>query len=145
MPEHLPPIRFQHRLRIIAIKTLPSTLARSTISEKRLSPSPAFLPPKPHQKTSPSISDRIQPLITHVNSIDRQNLALRGCDIGAAFAFVILTGAILKPRSAAKKKMKIGKADSELPLLLKSKTQENPSILDPREPPNPRGGESRVI
>ena len=52
-------------------------------------------------KTSPSISDRIQPLITYVNSMDRQNLALRGCGIGAAFAFVILAGVILKRRSAA--------------------------------------------
>ena len=41
--------------------------------------------------------------------------------------------------------MKIGKADSELPTFLKSKPQENPSILNPREPPNLRSGESRVI
>ena len=96
-------------------------------------------------KTSPSISDRIQPLITYVESMDRQTLTLRGCGIGAAFAFVILTGVFLKRRSAAKKKMRIGKADSELPPFLKSKPQEKPSILDPREPPKLRSGESRVI
>ncbi len=95
--------------------------------------------------TSLSIRDRIEPLITYLKAMDQQALVLRGCGIGAGIALAILAGVILKRRSDAKKKMRIGKADSELSPFLKSKPQEKPSILDPREPPKLRGGEGKAV
>lgn len=94
---------------------------------------------------SPSIRDRIELLIASIKSMDSQTLALRGCGIGAGIAFSILIAVVLKRRSAAKRRMSIGKADSELPPFLKSKPQEKPSILDPREPPKLRSGERKAI
>jgi len=84
--EHQPPIRLQHRLRIITIKTL--SVNFGSINNQReetftLSSSPYS---KTTQKASPSISDRIHPLITYVKSMDPQTFTLRRCGIGAARA-----------------------------------------------------------
>ena len=94
--------------------------------------------------SSPSIRERIQPLITYVTTMDRQTLTLRGFGIGASFALAILTSLILKRRSASKKKSQTRETDSELPPILAPKLQEKPSILDQREPPKLRSGESRT-
>jgi len=99
--------------------------------------------PDSTETISPSIRDRIEPLMTYIESMDRQTLTLRGCGIGASVAFAILITIILKRRSAEKKKMHIGKADSELPSFLKSKPKEKPSLLDPREPPKLKSGERK--
>lgn len=101
--------------------------------------------PDTSETVSPSIRDRIEPLIAYIESMDRQTLTLRGCGIGASVAFAILIILTLKRRSAAKKRMRVGEADSKLPPFLKSKPQEKPSILDPREPPKLRGGERKAI
>ena len=77
--------------------------------------------------------------------MDRQALTLKDGGIGARSAFVILIAIILKCRSATKKKMHIGKAESEVPPFLKSKPQEKPSLLDPHEPPKLRSGEPKTI